>query len=67
MLGVDEKIHANFANIYSVRFDVSENDLRVIAAHGYEGYEGAAGTNHDQQAHAIALFLSDAVMQLDVG
>jgi hypothetical protein len=46
---------------------VSENDLRVIAEHGYEGYEGAAGTNHDQQAHAIALFLSDAVLQLDVG
>jgi hypothetical protein len=46
------------------RFDASENDLRVIAEHGYEG---AAGTNHDQQAHAVALFLSDAVVQLDVG
>jgi hypothetical protein len=47
-----------------LRIQVSEDDLRQIAQ---AGYEGAAGTNHDQQAHAVALFLSDAVMQLDVG
>ena len=44
--------------------DVSEDDLREIAR---AGYEGAAGTDHDQQAHAVALFLTDAVVQLDLG
>jgi hypothetical protein len=43
--------------------DVSEDDLRQIAQ---AGYEGAAGTDHDQQAHAVALFLTDAVAQLDL-
>ena len=42
--------------------DVSEDDLREIAR---AGYEGAAGTGHDQQAHAVALFLTDAVVHLD--
>ena len=32
---------------------VSEDDLRVIAEHGYEG---AASTDHDQQAQAVSLF-----------
>ena len=44
--------------------DVSEDDLREIAR---AGYEGAAGTGHDQQAHAVALFLTDAVVQLALG
>ena len=44
--------------------DVSEDDLREIAR---AGYEGAAGTDHDQQAHAVALFLTDAVVQLALG
>ena len=35
---------------------VSEDDLRVIAEHGYEG---AASTDHDQQAQAVGLFISD--------
>jgi hypothetical protein len=43
--------------------DVSENDLREIAR---TGYAGLAGTDHDQQAHAVALFLTDAVVQLDL-
>ena len=43
---------------------VSEDDLRVIAEHGYEG---AASTDHHQQAHAVALFLTDSVVQLDLG
>ena len=44
--------------------DVSEDDLREFAR---AGYEGAAGTDHDQQAHAVALFLTDAVVQLALG
>jgi hypothetical protein len=35
---------------------VSENDLCVIAEHGYEG---AASTAHDQQAQAVSLFVTD--------
>jgi hypothetical protein len=35
---------------------VSEDDLRVIAEHGYEG---AASTDHDQQAQAVSLFITD--------
>jgi hypothetical protein len=35
---------------------VSEDDLRVIAKHGYEG---AASTDHDQQAQAVSLFITD--------
>jgi ABC-type sugar transport system substrate-binding protein len=41
--------------------DVSEDDLRAIAK---RGYEGAASTDHDQQAQAIGLFLSDALLQI---
>jgi hypothetical protein len=44
--------------------DVSEDDLRAIAK---RGYEGALTTDHDQPAHAVALFLTDAVVQLDLG
>ena len=33
---------------------VSEDDLRVIAEHGYEG---AASTAHDQQAQAVSLII----------
>jgi hypothetical protein len=43
---------------------VSEDDLREIAR---AGYEGAAGTDHDERAHAVGLFLTDAVVQLDLG
>jgi hypothetical protein len=35
---------------------VSEDDLRVIAEHGYEG---AASADQDQQAHAVSLFITD--------
>ena len=35
---------------------MSEDDLRVIAEHGYEG---AASTDHDQQAQAVSLFITD--------
>jgi hypothetical protein len=41
--------------------DVSEKDLHAIAK---RGYEGAVTTDHDQQAQAVGLFLSDAVLQI---
>jgi hypothetical protein len=36
--------------------DVSEDDLRVIAGHGYEG---VASADQDQQAQAVSLFITD--------
>jgi hypothetical protein len=41
--------------------DVSEDDLRAIAK---RGYEGAVTSDHDQQAQAVALFLTDALLQI---
>jgi hypothetical protein len=41
--------------------EVSEDDLCAIAK---RGYEGAVTTNHDQQAQALGLFLSDALLQI---
>jgi hypothetical protein len=41
--------------------DVSEDDLRAIAE---RGYEGAASTDHDQQAQAIGLFLTDSLLEI---
>jgi hypothetical protein len=38
--------------------DVSEADLRTLAE---RGYEGAASTDHDQQAQAVALILNDTL------
>jgi len=35
---------------------VSEDDLRVIAEHGYEG---AASADQDQRAQAVSLFITD--------
>ena len=35
---------------------VSEDDLRVIANHGYEG---VLSTDHDQGAQALSLFITD--------
>jgi hypothetical protein len=40
---------------------VSEDDLRQIAK---RGYEGAVTTGHDQQAQAVGLFLTDALLQI---
>jgi hypothetical protein len=40
---------------------VSEDDLRVIAEHGYED---AVTTDLDQQAQAVGLFLNDALLQI---
>ena len=41
--------------------DVSEDDLRAIAK---RGYEGAVTSDHDQQAQAVALFLTDELLQI---
>jgi hypothetical protein len=41
--------------------DVSEDDLRAIAK---REYEGAVTTDYDQQAQAVGLFLSDALLQI---
>jgi hypothetical protein len=44
--------------------DVGEDDRRTLAE---RGYKGVLSTDHDQQAHAVTLFLGEAVVQLDVG
>jgi hypothetical protein len=41
--------------------DVSEDDLRTLAE---RGYEGAASTDHDQQAQAVGLFLNDSLLEI---
>ena len=41
--------------------DVSEDDLRAIAN---RGYEGALTTDHDQQAQAVGLFLTDSLLEI---
>lgn len=48
----------------SLPLRLARTNLREIAR---AGYEGAAGTDHDQQVHAVALFLTDTVVQLDLG
>jgi len=40
----------------SFTIGVSEDDLRVIAKHGYEG---VLSTDPDQQARALSLFITD--------
>jgi hypothetical protein len=44
-----------------LRIEVSEEELRAIAKHGYES---ALTTDHDQQAQAVGLFLNDALLQI---
>jgi hypothetical protein len=44
-----------------LRIGVSEEDLRAIAK---RGYEGGVTTDHDQQAEAVGLFLSDSLLQI---
>ena len=41
--------------------DVSLDDLRTL---GERGYEGAASTDHDQQAQAVGLFLKDSLLEI---
>jgi hypothetical protein len=42
----------------SFTIGVSEDDLRVIAKHGYEG---ALSSEHEQQAQAVSRFITDAL------
>jgi hypothetical protein len=42
---------------------ISEDDLRVIAEHGYEG---AVSTDQDQQARALSLFIT-AMLAASIG
>ena len=42
----------------SFTIGVSEDDLRVIAKHGYEG---ALSSEHEQQAQAVGRFITDAL------
>ena len=44
--------------VRKLTIQVSEHDLRQIAQ---AGYEGAASTDHDQQAQAVVLFLTDTL------
>jgi len=44
------------ADFRRLTIDLSEDDLRGIAKHGYEG---AASTDHDQRAQAVSLFITD--------
>jgi hypothetical protein len=41
--------------------EVSEDDLRAIMK---RGYESSVTTDHDQQAQAVGLFLTDALLQI---
>ena len=47
--------------IRSLTVDVSEGDLQAMVE---RGYEGAASTDHDQQAQAVGMFLNDALLQI---
>ena len=42
--------------------EVSEDDLKALAEHGYEG---AANSDHDCRSQAVSLFISDTVACLD--
>ena len=44
-----------------LRIEVSKEDLRAIAK---RGYEDAVTTDHDRQAQAVGLFLTDALLQI---
>jgi hypothetical protein len=47
--------------IRRLTIEVREDDLRAIAK---RGYEGAVTTDHDQQAQAVGLFLTDSLVQI---
>jgi hypothetical protein len=44
--------------VRSFTIGVSEDDLRVIAKHGYQC---ALSTDHEQQAQAVSRFITDAL------
>jgi hypothetical protein len=41
--------------------DVRDDDLRTLAE---RGYEGAASNDHDQQAQAVGLFVTDSLLEI---
>ena len=47
--------------IRSLTVDVSDGDLQAMVE---RGYEGAASTDHDQQAQAVGLFLTDSLLEI---
>ena len=49
---------AEHRGLRSFTIAVSEDDLRVMAKHGYEG---ALSTDHEQQAQAVSRFITDAL------
>ena len=53
MRALRERSAADFRRL---TIGMSEDDLRVIAEHGYEG---AASTDLDLQAQAVSLFITD--------
>ena len=48
----------------SFTIGVSEDDLRVIAKHGYEG---AASADQDERAQAVSLFITDVLASIGRG
>ena len=60
MATLRERLRARQAErrgLRSFTIGVSEDDLRVMAKHGYEG---ALSTDHEQQAQAVSRFFTDA-------
>jgi hypothetical protein len=53
MRALSERQHLG---LRTLTIGVSEDDLRVIAEHGYEG---VLSTDPDQQARALSLFIAD--------
>ena len=55
MRALRDRRHRGFRKL---TIQVSEHDLRQIAE---AGYEGAVSSDHDQQAQAVGLFLTDTL------
>ena len=49
---------AESRELRSFTIGVSDDDLRVIAKHGYQG---ALSTEHEQQAQAVSRFITDVL------
>jgi hypothetical protein len=65
MATLRERLRARQAErrgLRSFTIGVSEDNLRVIAEHGYEG---AASADQDCRSRAVGLFISDTVSGLD--
>jgi hypothetical protein len=63
MATLRERLRARQAErrgLRSFTIGVSEDDLRVIAKHGYGG---ALSTDHEQQAQAVSMFIADMLAE----